>query len=240
MSSAKALNADDSVPPKMDQKIVSIKVRGIKDCLGALSIGLAAYLIGWLLEIDEYFGSGVIDATGCIGAARFVTLEFSKEESIIKITTLGLFSQVVCHHSEMGFAICTSNGLITCYSVYLASRNGSAKAESPAKQSHIVKNRPDKDPSELVIANSEVSGSKQTELWSVVTGLIIIATIVSYLFTNQPPTNNCIVFTRKIDSTRWQTVVRAEISCKGCDFPTQMSLTAYEIRAYTREIDAEA
>lgn len=240
-SPAKSLYADHLVPPNMDQTVISSKVQGIRDCLEAPSIGVAAYLLGWSLGFDEDFGSGVIVNTGCISAAKFMNSGHSNNESIINIISLGLFSQLACHHFETGFAIRISNALNTCYSVYLATRNSSAKAESPVKESHIVEIKPDKDIDEPITENSKLSEDTQTNIsWSVLAGLILIATVASYLFTNQLPTNNCIVSTRKIDSIHWQAVVRADVSGKGCDVPTQMSLAADEIRAYTRDLNAES
>jgi hypothetical protein len=224
----------------MDQTIISSKSQGIRDFLEAPSIGLAAYLLGWSLGFDEDFRSGVIVAAGFIGAARFVAPGFSRKKSIINITTLGLFSQLAYYHFEMGFAICISDALSTCYSVYLATKNSSRKAESPAKQSHIIGNENDKGLDELITEDSQLSGSRRTQIWSVLAGFILIATIASYLFTNQLPTNDCIVSTRKVDSSHWQAVVRADISGKGYDVPTQMSLAVDEIRAYTRDLNAGA
>jgi hypothetical protein len=224
----------------MDQTIVSSNTYDLKDCLEAPSIGLAAYLLGWSLGFDEDFGSGVILTTGCTSVARFMNSGFSKDESIINITTLGLFSQLACHHFEMGFAIRISNALNTCYSMYLATRNSPANAERPAEKSRIVENKTDEDLDELIAEKPQLSESKRTKIWSVFAGLILIATIVTYLFASQPPTNDCMISTRKIDSTHWQAVVRADVSSKGCDVPTQMSLAAGEMRAYTRDINEQA
>lgn len=240
MSSAKAFHAGHPAPPSMDQRNISSNTYGLKDCLEAPSIGLAAYLLSWSLGFDEDFGSGVILTTGCTSAARFMNSGFSKDKSIINITTLGLFSQLACHHFEMGLAIRISNALNTCYSVYLATRNSPTNAECPAEKSRMVENKTDKDLDEIIAENPQLSESKRTKIWSVFAGLILIATIATYLFANQPPTNDCMISTRKIDSTHWQAVVRADVSSKGCDIPTQMSLAADEMRAYTRELHAEA
>jgi hypothetical protein len=141
----------------------------------------------------------------------------------------------------MGFAIRISNALNTCYSVYLATRNSPANAERPAEKSRVVENKTNKDLDELIAEKLQLSGSKRTTIWSIFAGLILIATTARYLFTNQLPTNNCIVSTRKIDSVHWQAVVRGGDSLgKDCDVPTQMSLAADEIRAYTRDLNAEA
>lgn len=76
----------------------------------------------------------------------------------------------------------------------------------------------------------EISEKKRTSHLPVFAGLLLVATVAGYLFTNQLSTNNCIISTSNIDSTHWQAVVRGGdlLSGNGCDESAQMPLTADE------------
>lgn len=206
--------------------------------LEAPSIGLATYLIGVSLGFDKQFGSGVLITTSFISAARLMDSGFSKKESIVRSALLGLFAQFVCYHFEMNSTMRIGNALSTSFSIYLALRNSSANIESSAENSHATSEDDLDSPADESVNHSE---RKSTSVWLIFAGLLLVATLASYLFTNQPPTNNCIVNSREIDSVHWQAVVReGDHPGKSCGVATQMSLAADEIRAYTRDLKAEA
>ena len=228
---------DHPGPPNVDQAAVSTKGHGMRLALEAPSIGLATYLIGVLLGFHEQFGSGVLITTSFISAARLMDSGFSNKESIARSASHGLLAQLVCYHFEMNSAMRVGNALSTSISIYLALRNSSSSIESSAESSHVTSEDDFDSSADESVNHSE---GKSTSIWLVFAGLFFVATLASYLFTNQPPTNNCIVTSRKIDSVHWQAVVRADVSGKGCDVPTQMSLAADEIRAYTRDLNAES
>ncbi|KAM0711847.1 hypothetical protein Q7P35_001216 [Cladosporium inversicolor] len=238
MSTEKAIHTDHPVPPSVHQTAVSTNGHGMKLALEAPSIGLATYLIGVSLGFDKQFGSGVLITTSFISAARLVDSGFSKKESIVRSASLGLFAQLVCCHFEMNFTMRIGNALSTLFSIYLALRNSSSNIDSSAENLHLTSEDDLDSPADESVDHSE---SKSTSIWLVFAGLLLVATLASYLFTNQPPTNNCIVTSRKIDSVHWQAVVReGDHPGKSCGVATQMSLAADEMRAFTRGLKEEA
>ena len=135
MSSEKSAYANHPMLPKLDQTTASTQGQGMRAILEAPCIGMVTYLLGCLIGLREDFASGVIVTTGLISAARFVDSGFSKKESIVSSAILGLFTQLVCYHFELGVIIRMSNALSTCYSVYLAMGNDSSSAKNPAEES---------------------------------------------------------------------------------------------------------
>ena len=238
MSAEKAIHVDHPEPPHIHQPAAPTKGHGMRLALEAPSIGLATYLIGVSLRFHEQFGSGVLITTSFISAARLVESGFSKKESIVRSASLGLFAQLVCHHFEMNSTMRIGNALSTSFSIYLALRNISANIESSAENSHVNSEVDLDSPADESVNHSEW---KSTSIWLAFAGLLSVATLASYLFANQPPTNNCIVTSRKIDSVHWQAVVRdGDHPGKSCGLATQMSLAADEIRAYTRDLKEES
>ena len=129
--------------PKSDQTTASTQTqgKGMRAILEAPFIGLVTYFLGWSIGLGEDFGSGVVVTTGLISAAKFVDSGFSKTENIVSIAIIGLFTQLVCYHLELGLIIRTSNALSTCYSVYVAMGNDSPSIEEPEEGLHNIDNK---------------------------------------------------------------------------------------------------
>ena len=136
MSSEHSGNADHPMLPKFDQTTASPQSQGMRTILEAPSIGLATYLFGWSIGLDEDFGSGVVVTTGLIIAARFMDSGFSRKENIVSSAILGFFTQLVCYHFELGLIIRMSNALSTCYSMYVGMKNNSSVVRNSAEDSH--------------------------------------------------------------------------------------------------------
>jgi len=238
MPPKKAIQADHVARPNLNQTAASTNGHGMRAALEAPLIGLAMYLVGVALGLHEQFASGVLITASFISATRLMNSGFSQKESIVGSASLGLFAQLVCYHFKMSPIMRIGNALSTSFSIYLASRSNSSGTESSTGGSKIIS---EDGFDNTTVESTNLRENKRSSIWLVFVGLISVATIAGYLFTNQPPTNTCTISTRKIDSTHWQAVVRGgDLSGRGCDVPAQMSLAADEIRAYTRDLKEDA
>jgi hypothetical protein len=236
MPPEKAIEADHSERPNVYQTAAPTKGHGMRAALEAPLIGLSMYLVGVALGLHEQFASGVLITTSFISAARLMNSGFSQKERIVGSASLGLFAQLVCYHFEMNHIMRIGNALSTSFSIYLASRSSSSSNESSAGGSEIISGN-----DHSAVESGDLSENKRANTWLVFAGLVFVATFAGYLFTNRLPTNTCTISTRKIDSTHWQAVVHGgDLSGRGCDVPTQMSLAADEMRAYTRGLKEDA